>query len=213
MAFTCPRCGRASQHRDDESQGYCGACHDWTGLDVTYGCAGCGGSFPVPPSHVGAVWCPCGSPERMSPVLAPSPPVLQARVTADPSVPPGQVLMVSGAHGLSQFIGRTSEELFFTCEQPGQVSADPAAVARYMAERYGDAPPPHDLGMASLAGARLEVTAQVTEEQAALITGLLQSPPADWRDHAYPGLAEDDTPWSDPMQWSPGDAELLNSPL
>jgi len=31
MAFTCPRCGRTSHHPDDEREGYCGACHDWTG--------------------------------------------------------------------------------------------------------------------------------------------------------------------------------------
>jgi hypothetical protein len=30
-AFTCPRCGRTSYHPEDARQGYCGACHDWTG--------------------------------------------------------------------------------------------------------------------------------------------------------------------------------------
>jgi hypothetical protein len=30
--FTCPRCGRTSHHPDDAREGYCGACHDWTGL-------------------------------------------------------------------------------------------------------------------------------------------------------------------------------------
>jgi hypothetical protein len=29
--FTCPRCGRTSHHPADLAQGYCGACHDWTG--------------------------------------------------------------------------------------------------------------------------------------------------------------------------------------
>jgi hypothetical protein len=29
--FTCPRCGRTSHSPDDEREGYCGACHDWTG--------------------------------------------------------------------------------------------------------------------------------------------------------------------------------------
>lgn len=33
MAFTCPRCGRTSHSPDDEREGYCGACHDWTGHD------------------------------------------------------------------------------------------------------------------------------------------------------------------------------------
>jgi len=31
MAFTCPRCGRTSHNPNDEREGYCGACHDWTG--------------------------------------------------------------------------------------------------------------------------------------------------------------------------------------
>ena len=26
----CPRCGRTSFHPDDEREGYCGNCHDWT---------------------------------------------------------------------------------------------------------------------------------------------------------------------------------------
>ena len=30
--ITCPRCGRTSYHPDDIREGYCGACHDWTGL-------------------------------------------------------------------------------------------------------------------------------------------------------------------------------------
>lgn len=30
-AFTCPRCSRTSHHPEDLRQGYCGACHDWTG--------------------------------------------------------------------------------------------------------------------------------------------------------------------------------------
>jgi hypothetical protein len=29
--FVCPRCGKASSHPDDIREGYCGACHDWTG--------------------------------------------------------------------------------------------------------------------------------------------------------------------------------------
>ena len=31
-AFTCPRCGRTSHNPDDLREGYCGACHDWTGV-------------------------------------------------------------------------------------------------------------------------------------------------------------------------------------
>lgn len=29
--FTCPRCGATSHHPMDADEGYCGACHDWTG--------------------------------------------------------------------------------------------------------------------------------------------------------------------------------------
>lgn len=32
MAFTCPRCGMTSHHPDDQREGYCGNCHDWTRL-------------------------------------------------------------------------------------------------------------------------------------------------------------------------------------
>lgn len=27
----CPRCGMVSAHPTDAAEGYCGACHDWTG--------------------------------------------------------------------------------------------------------------------------------------------------------------------------------------
>lgn len=29
--FTCPKCGRKSWHPEDKRQGYCGACHEFTG--------------------------------------------------------------------------------------------------------------------------------------------------------------------------------------
>jgi ribosomal protein S27AE len=29
--FTCPRCGSTSAHPDDLANGYCGACHAFTG--------------------------------------------------------------------------------------------------------------------------------------------------------------------------------------
>jgi hypothetical protein len=35
MAFACPRCGRVSCHPEDESHGYCGACHEFTGPGIT----------------------------------------------------------------------------------------------------------------------------------------------------------------------------------
>lgn len=30
-SITCPRCGRTSWNPNDVREGYCGACHDWTG--------------------------------------------------------------------------------------------------------------------------------------------------------------------------------------
>jgi hypothetical protein len=30
-SFTCPRCGRTSHNPNDAREGYCGACHEWTG--------------------------------------------------------------------------------------------------------------------------------------------------------------------------------------
>jgi hypothetical protein len=32
-SFTCPRCGATSYNPNDVLEGYCGACHDWTGGD------------------------------------------------------------------------------------------------------------------------------------------------------------------------------------
>jgi hypothetical protein len=32
-SVTCPRCGAISYSPHDISEGYCGSCHDWTGLD------------------------------------------------------------------------------------------------------------------------------------------------------------------------------------
>lgn len=65
MSFTCPRCQRASHHPQDERQGYCGACRDFTGSGDVFECGQCGTRSVVPPLHAGAVWCPCGSPEPM----------------------------------------------------------------------------------------------------------------------------------------------------
>ena len=31
LVFTCPECERTSHHPEDARQGFCGACHDWTG--------------------------------------------------------------------------------------------------------------------------------------------------------------------------------------
>jgi hypothetical protein len=30
MPYTCPRCGMISHNPNDEREGYCGNCHDWT---------------------------------------------------------------------------------------------------------------------------------------------------------------------------------------
>jgi ribosomal protein S27AE len=30
-SITCPRCGRTSWNANDVREGFCGACHDWTG--------------------------------------------------------------------------------------------------------------------------------------------------------------------------------------
>jgi len=42
-SITCPRCGKTSHHPDDVREGYCGACHDFTGpadleYAMTFGC-------------------------------------------------------------------------------------------------------------------------------------------------------------------------------
>jgi hypothetical protein len=34
MSYTCPQCGRTSQAPRDERDGYCGACHDFTGGSI-----------------------------------------------------------------------------------------------------------------------------------------------------------------------------------
>lgn len=31
VSFTCPRCLRTSHNPNDRAEGYCGACHGWTG--------------------------------------------------------------------------------------------------------------------------------------------------------------------------------------
>lgn len=49
VSFTCPRCGRTSYHPRDMAEGYCGACHAWTGFtDV---CQVCGASEIWSSSH------------------------------------------------------------------------------------------------------------------------------------------------------------------
>lgn len=35
VAFTCPRCLFSSSNPTDRREGYCGRCHDWTGVAMT----------------------------------------------------------------------------------------------------------------------------------------------------------------------------------
>lgn len=35
MSYTCPRCGMTSHNPNDEREGYCGNCHDWTREEAT----------------------------------------------------------------------------------------------------------------------------------------------------------------------------------
>ena len=117
MAFTCPRCGRASHSRDDEREGYCGACRDWTAVNCA--CAECGHQVNVPPGYAGAVWCPCLSPEPMLPLR---------RLAARPG--DGEILAAGAARGLWQHIGPAEEEM-----RSWEAGAE--AAARYIAVVYG----------------------------------------------------------------------------
>lgn len=42
LFFACPQCGRTSYHPTDRAEGYCGACHDWTGTAQRAGESGDG---------------------------------------------------------------------------------------------------------------------------------------------------------------------------
>jgi predicted RNA-binding Zn-ribbon protein involved in translation (DUF1610 family) len=60
VAFTCPRCGSRSYNPNDIREGYCGACHDWTGGTQVcraesgpYACVEDAGHLP--PHRAGAV--------------------------------------------------------------------------------------------------------------------------------------------------------------
>lgn len=44
-SITCPRCGRTSHNPNDVREGYCGACHDWTGAIKTMAGAGFRGMY------------------------------------------------------------------------------------------------------------------------------------------------------------------------
>jgi hypothetical protein len=37
LSFSCPQCGRVSYHADDVLHGYCGACHQFTGVGAAAG--------------------------------------------------------------------------------------------------------------------------------------------------------------------------------
>lgn len=36
ITFTCTRCHRTSANPNDVREGYCGACHDWTGYAIGF---------------------------------------------------------------------------------------------------------------------------------------------------------------------------------
>lgn len=52
MSFTCPRCGATSYHPEDERNGYCGRCHDWTALKA-------GDVLRLRKEGSGDGWCIC----------------------------------------------------------------------------------------------------------------------------------------------------------
>lgn len=228
MAYTCPRCARTSHHPEDARQGYCGACHDWTGPGVPgegtareYQCESCGLRMAVPPEHVGRTWCPCGSARAMAPapwlvqgqaVVRPA----DVQVVTDPSVPSGHVMLVN-SRGLWQYLAHTGPV-------PGAGSADVAAVSRFIrdayeagpllpefqaaAERVSEAMSRHWRGFTSLAELRLEVSGHLDQAMTDLITGSQRSAPTDSGDHSYVPPEDGGIPWANPMQWSPGDVEL-----
>jgi hypothetical protein len=114
VAFTCPRCGRTSHHPEDERQGYCGACHDWT-LAAEYTCGACLLRFWAPHALPGPVRCRCGSPEPAS------------RASA-------HVTDVSADGTLQQYLGHTDSELWFS---DALTQAEREAAVRYIRAQAG----------------------------------------------------------------------------
>lgn len=188
MAYTCPRCERTSHHPEDARQGYCGACGDWTGQGVPgegnftrfYQCETCGNRTAVPPEHAGRVWCPCGSARAMTP----APWVVAAEAEFRPSdirVPDGTVVLWQFAGPAEVYVPRE-----FVEEHPGPRPRRPAALARYVGERYGAAVPLTGTGTGSVTGSQRSPGSDS------------ESPPAD----------RDDISWSDAATWLPGYREL-----
>lgn len=138
MSFTCPRCSRTSHSPDDERQGYCGACHAFTG---------------------------------------------------------------SLALSMWQFVASSPGPF-------GHVEVNPAAVARYIEQRYGD--PGDMVALSPLEGLTVEVSGFVADSNALsrLITGWSQSEPLIQTDSGERQREVDDYPWDDAFTWSNGCAEL-----
>ena len=55
-SFTCPRCGRTSWNPNDVREGYCGACHSWTGGDDLWWLGGYLMVRPLPDDEVPGAW-------------------------------------------------------------------------------------------------------------------------------------------------------------
>lgn len=106
------------------------------------------------------------------------------QVVTDPSLPAGQVVL-TGSRGLWQFVLQQEPR------DGDRVLADVAAFIRYVEGRYGPLCLPD------------WSTGDVTSSQrnAGTDSGSLPD--------SVPGRQYEagDIPWSDPMQWSPGDAE------
>jgi hypothetical protein len=198
VAFTCPRCQRASHHPEDERQGYCAACGGFTGSGNVCECGQCGTRSVVPPLHAGAVWCPCGAPEPMHRLRVPAPAMI-ARLTALPAVReptgdwqcPGCGLRLLAPPDCSLLtcppcFTATGRLVFMTrawrCEAPGVSSRQAADGFERMRELMSARPASR-------------------QNSGALITGSLAEESADRQDEV------DDCSYSDSMRWLPGDAE------
>jgi hypothetical protein len=141
VAFTCPRCQRTSHSPQDERQGYCAACGDFTGSgDV----------------------CECGLPQ-----FVPSGPQPASEASAE----------AMARYAAQRFLSLAS-------------AMDEGA----MAAAWSCEVPP---GLILSAGDTVSFTVP-----GALITG------SGGEESPNRQIEVDDCPWSDPMQWSPGDAEL-----
>lgn len=100
-SFTCPKCGRTSHNPNDVREGYCGACHDWTGKVHPADCAVC--AIGVSPDDDGHLY----RPRLPFPFVGERKPVLGDRVAIDfgsdtylehPEIDGGIVSFISTEH-------------------------------------------------------------------------------------------------------------------